>query len=199
MRTTNPSSSFTNSNAEEDAFIASFQADDVPVEFLCDFDLPQRISLHSHKVGPFRAGMTTTVPLWMGLLLQDSLIVGKIVLPPFFEDVEALKEILQNEKTRDEFQEGLPYFYFEIAHKLHSLLSPSAQLLLQDIGWVRVDKLQRQFQQLMMQNSNSGATTVLPKLIPIPNICSHEMLLLRQFIQQGLQDYQKLLPSSSGK
>jgi GINS complex protein len=93
------------SNAEFSSFYAAFRADDTLMEILPALDYQPPLSSHSTlflstlpstSFGPFKAGIASTVPLWMAVVLQQRSF-ATIILPSWLS-ISNLTSILQFEK-----------------------------------------------------------------------------------------------------
>jgi GINS complex subunit 2 len=182
-------------------FFAAFRADDVLVEMVPSLDFSHRIPLLSGTtVGPFKAGISVAVPLWLALTLQQRQLCT--ISPPLWLTAENLMEIIHYEKTQGLLwadTDRLPAHYYETAKRLASTATATAvtndksvALLVQDLLELRLDKLRQQFQQLLSKNEQPQHL-----LVEINGIGSQELAVLRKFIQQALNDQQQLGTNSS--
>jgi GINS complex protein len=155
----------------------------------------------SGPVGPFKAGISSQVSLWLAISLYQKSLCS-ISLPEWLS-VDNLTEILAYERGNPNLwphSRRLPFYYYEIAHRLRmaqdscshtkSLIfrDPSVSLLIQDIAQVRLDKLRQEF-----QDSLSATTQELQALVN--GIASYELTLLKPFMIQALNDRQFLSES----
>jgi GINS complex subunit 2 len=182
------------------SFYSAFPADDLLVDIVPSLDAPQRFELLSsaHTIGPLHAGVTTQVPLWLAVFLQQRSLCR--IAPPSWWSVENLSRILEFERSHVELwtvQGKLPRHYYELFQRLQSSSSLSRDhnhkaiaVLIQDIFQVRCDKLQQQFQTLLKENAGN-------LLVNVNGIASQELALLRPFVIQALNDQHQLSSSSN--
>jgi GINS complex protein len=182
---------------------ASFSAENTPITVIPAFSSKARMSLLSSpqqkSVGPFVAGMPVTVPLWMAKVLYQKQL-AQIQLPEWLA-VDRLKAILQEEKTNELLTTQLPFYYYEIARSLTSVLNTSSDgsatnqqaslVVLQDLVAVRIDKIRQNFHDL------SRETLVyidgeLP-MIAVTGIASVELNKVGPFLQRAFSDYGYLI------
>jgi hypothetical protein len=176
-------------------FYAAFRADDVPMDIVPSFDLSSRIKLLSHTaVGPFKAGISTAVPLWFALTLRQRSLCT-ISLPDWLT-AENLVEIIAYEKREGSLfsdQSRLPAAYFEIAKRLLTAgtdtVDKSVSLLVQDLLSVRLDKLRQQFQTLF----SDVASDRTDLFVTVNGIGTQELAILHRFVRQALNDQNYLL------
>jgi hypothetical protein len=184
--------------------LSAFRADDSLVEIIPQFTLAQPLLLHScsKAVGPWQAGIPTTVPLWLACHLQ---IKRLCTLPtPTWLSVTNLAHILSFERKesilwRDASR--LPHDYYQIAQRMS--LEPAVQLLVKDLWQVRMDKLRQQFQDLLRQQQeptlaggddyeNNADVPPPPLVVEITGMGSAEIALLQKTVQRALRDQDKL-------
>ncbi|CAB9502451.1 GINS protein PSF2 [Seminavis robusta] len=200
---------------ELSSFRSAFLADDSLVTIIPDFDYSHDIPLMSGsaKVGPFRAGIPTEVPLWFALMLQQRSLCSLKVLD--WLATENLTNVKQHETTQttlapttsttntttnDNDGATLPFYYAELGQRFVSAKSHSqaaqapkaSRLLLQDIAQVRLDKLRQQFQQLTRQQMANPNICVA-----VPGIASAELATLKPLITQALNDQRFLATSAA--
>lgn len=205
------------------SFRSAFLADDSLVTIVPDFDFANRIPLLSSTVpvGPFRAGIPTTVPLWFALMLQQRSLCSLQVLD--WLSTDHLTRVKQHEATQStltptsssssgddnnnnnnkESQEEvltLPFYYAELGQRFVSCKTyteaaqapKASRLLLQDIAQIRLDKLRQQFQELTRQQMDN------PNLcVAVPGIASAELASLKPLITRALNDQRFLATSSA--
>jgi hypothetical protein len=187
-------------------YYAAFRADDVPVNIVPSFDYSSKIPLLSNTaVGPFKSGMTCTVPLWFALTLRQRSLCS--IQQPDWLTAENLVEIIATEKqSRALFTDSsrLPPAYYEIAKRLtqpdgnnNSSNSSSGAgggdgksiaLLVQDLLSIRLDKLRQQFQGFLADLADQTALTV-----DVNGIGTQELAILQRFVRQALNDQNYLL------
>ncbi|CAB9506940.1 GINS protein PSF2 [Seminavis robusta] len=204
---------------ELSSFRSAFLADDSLVTIIPDFDYSHDIPLMSAstKVGPFRAGIPTEVPLWFALMLQQRSLCSLKVLD--WLATENLTRVKQHETTQttltpttstttstttttndSDDTTTLPFYYAELGQRFVSAKSHSqaaqapkaSRLLLQDIAQVRLDKLRQQFQQLTRQQMANPSICVA-----VPGIASAELATLKPLITQALNDQRFLATSAA--
>jgi len=178
---------------------ASFSAENTPITIIPAFSskvpLPLLSSPHQNGVGPFVAGLPITVPLWMAKLLYQKQL-AQIQLPDWL-GVDRLKAMLQEEKTNDLLTSQLPFYYYEIARSLTSVLNGSsdgsatnqqaALVILQDLVAVRIDKIRQNFHDLSIETL-VHLDGELP-IIAVTGIASVELNKVGPFLQRAFSDY----------
>jgi hypothetical protein len=199
----------TSTSDDLSCYYAAFRADDVPVNIVPSFDYSSKIPLLSNTaVGPFKAGMTCTVPLWFALTLRQRSLCS--IQQPNWLTAENLVEIIATEKqSRALFTDSsrLPAAYYEIAKRLTQPDSnnnntsnsssgagdgKSVALLVQDLLSIRLDKLRQQFQGFLADLSDQTALTV-----DVNGIGTQELAILQRFVRQALNDQNYLLVGNS--
>lgn len=146
------------------------------------------------SIGPFTAGVTTQVPLWMALYLVQRKMAR--IVPPDWLDEAHLKEVLREEGESDSFSPQLPPHYQSMArsilaalHQQNESVAPSIAILLQDVETLRLDKIRQQLFVLSRETLPQAAT--LP-IITTHHMGSLERQFLRPFLQQVLEDHTAL-------
>jgi hypothetical protein len=202
----------TSTSDDLSCYYAAFRADDVPVNIVPSFDYSSKIPLLSHTaVGPFKAGMTCTVPLWFALTLRSRSLCS--IPQPEWCTAENLVDIIAQEKqSRALFTDSdrLPAQYYEIAKRLTQASDAnsstsgtggsgagggdgkSVALLVQDLLSIRLDKLRQQFQGFLADLSDQTALTV-----DVNGIGTQELAILQRFVRQALNDQNYLLVGNS--
>lgn len=187
---------------------ASFSAENTPITVIPAFSSKAPLALLSSQqqtsAGPFVAGMPVAVPLWMAKLLYQKQL-AQIQLPDWLS-VDRLRVLLQEEKSNELLTTHLPFYYYEIARSLTSVLNASsdgsstnqqaALVVLQDLVAVRIDKIRRNFHDL------SRETLVhidgeLP-MIAVTGIASVELNKVGPFLQKAFSDYGYLVRNVKG-
>ena len=182
---------------------SSFLAGDESIQIVPAFNLPE-MGLISGAIGPFHAGITATVPLWLATMLRRRKL-AKIVPPPWL-DADVLREVLRFERDPREasFSPELPLRHAEIARAVMSACRagagsgtsaggtdaevPNADtvgILLRDIQDARMDKIRKNVHTL-----SSGVLRERTKeeiIIDITNIGSLEMQQIRPFLTEALR------------
>jgi GINS complex subunit 2 len=139
-----------------------------------------RLNLLAGDVGPFRAQIPVSVPLWAAIALRAK---GKAaILPPDWMDVARLEEVLKAERSAEGYQE-LPFHYIELATVLLKHAGDAfgerrqkVQDLFETIRSVRFAKLERGLRTL-------DGTQLAIKLT---NVCAMELNVLRPFTLTAL-------------
>jgi hypothetical protein len=200
----------TSTSDDLSCYYAAFRADDVPVNIVPSFDYSSKIPLLSNTaVGPFKAGMTCTVPLWFALTLRQRSLCS--IQQPDWLTAENLVEIIATEKqSRALFTDSsrLPAAYYEIAKRLTQASDKnssnssssggaggdgkSVALLVQDLLSIRLDKLRQQFQGFLAELNDQTALTV-----DVNGIGTQELAILQRFVRQALNDQNYLLVGNS--
>jgi GINS complex subunit 2 len=163
---------------------SSFVAGDESILVIPSFTFPKPLQLLSREsVGPFTAGISVTVPLWMALLFQERHLCT--IVPPSWMTVESLKSILVDEQTLQTFSTKLPYYYLDIARALTTVQDKdSVLLLLNDISTVRMDKIRTNLHSL---SEELASTTTLP-MIDVTGISSLELAAIQPLVVQLFGD-----------
>ena len=180
---------------------ASFSAENTPITVIPAFSSKTPLSLLSSQqqksVGPFVAGMPVTVPLWMAKLLYQKQL-AQIQIPDWLA-VDRLKATLQEEKTNELLTTDLPFYYYEIARSLTSVLNASssdgsfttnqqaALVIVHDLVAVRIDKIRQNFHELSRETlvHREGE---LP-MIAVTGIASVELNKVGPFLQEAFSSY----------
>ncbi len=184
---------------------SSFSAENTPITIVPAFSsrkspLTLLSSPHQQSVGPFVAGMPTNVPLWMAKLLYQKQL-AQIKLPDWLS-VDRLTVILKEEKTSELLTNHLPFYYYEIARSLTSVLNQracdggsgqqqAALVVLQDLVAVRIDKIRQNFHELSRETLVHVAED-LP-MIAVTGIASVELNKVGPFLQRAFSDYGYLI------
>lgn len=169
-------------------FHAAFCADDTCVEILPEFDLTVALPLLSSgtRIGPWKAGIASTVPLWLALQLQAKSLAR--IVPPDWLEVNNLKAIIDFEKNNELLfadETRLPRHYGSIGRRIvkdQGVLS----LLLQDVLDTRLDKLRQQFLSVLKDTSEHDV------MATVNGIAAEEIALLQDFFAQALHDQYQL-------
>lgn len=169
-----------------ECFQQTFEADDVWIDFLPNFDGPALNLISCHKkVGPFQAGLPCRTPLWLARSLHSKSL-GTWVDPSWMT-VENLRQIIHFEKTNAELSKELPFEYYSVGKRLTEPHNPTVALLLEDLLECRVDKLRHQFQGILKEKST--AMDQPPELlVTVTGIGQTELALLRNVVTKALED-----------
>ncbi|DAZ96437.1 TPA: hypothetical protein N0F65_006483 [Lagenidium giganteum] len=131
--------------------------------------------------GPFQAGITTQVPLWLAIMLKQ-LNKCRIITPSWLA-VDFLTARLEREKQSDVF-EKLPYHYLEFASLLFKNAPEDVEQiehvrsLLEDLQNVRQDKIRNGLYKISTDVQNGGTAYA----IQMNNIAGLEINSVRQFM-----------------
>jgi GINS complex subunit 2 len=165
---------------------SAFLAGDEIVQVVPSFSTSAPLELLSvPRLGPFRAGVSTDMPLWLALLLEKRNL-AKIV-PPEWLSVETLRRVLQWEQTQDLFSPLLPFYWQPLARSL--VLDARIQILIQDIATVRMDKIRRNLYTLSKQSLSQETT--LP-IVNVTGIGALELAAIYSFVQTSFGQHLKL-------
>jgi GINS complex subunit 2 len=167
---------------------AAFQADDELIEIIPKFDLDHPLPLLSASpmsVGPFKAGILARVPLWLALFLQHGAFC-EVAPPQWLQHLAAVLDYERTHATLFADETKLPRHYYEFGKRLE--LEKSAEVLLNDVLQVRIDKLRHQFQTVLSDKDRMEESL----LLAVDGIGSQELALLRDFVCQALNDQQAL-------
>lgn len=190
---------------------STFLANDEHITIVPSFNLPQPIDLISGKVGPFRAGMDVSVPLWLGTMLRRRKLAK--IIPPTWLDQDVLKNVLRFERDPNEasFSPDLPFRHAEIANSILKSCRagsgtgsaagdasgdneiPNAdqvKVLLEDIQSVRMDKIRRNVHQL--SSSTLKTRSRIENIIDVTNIGSNEMHSIKPFVTEAFKMHREL-------
>jgi len=190
---------------------STFLANDEHITIVPSFNLPQPIELISGKVGPFRAGMDVSVPLWLGTMLRRRKLAK--IIPPTWLDQDVLKNVLRFERDPNEasFSPDLPFRHAEIANSILKSCRagsgtgsaagdasgdneiPNAdqiKVLLEDIQSVRMDKIRRNVHQL--SSSTLKTRSKIENIIDVTNIGSNEMHSIKPFVTEAFKMHREL-------
>ena len=185
---------------------STFLAGDEPITIIPSFNLSEPMELLSGIVGPFRAGMDATVPLWLATMLRRRKLAK--IIPPSWLDVEVLRDVLRFERDPNEeiFSPDLPFRHAEISRAILSACRagsgtgsaagdaggdteiPNAdqvKLLLEDIASVRMDKIRRSVHQLSSSTLKTRSKKEI--IIDVTNIGSLEMHAIKPFVTQAFR------------
>jgi len=188
------------STAEMTSFYTAFRADDTLIHVLPNFDYASTLPLSSSvPAGPFKAGISTAVPLWMALFLQQRSLAT--ISPPSWLNTENLASIIKYEKREGSLfddETKLPANYYEIAKRLTAGAnkienSDAIALLVQDLLEIRIDKLRQQFQTLLTDTVDTDLT------VAVNGIGTQELAILRAFVTRALADQHFLAADNSNK
>jgi GINS complex subunit 2 len=165
---------------------SAFLAGDELVECVPSFSTDMPLELLSVvKLGPLRAGIPISMPLWLALLLEKRNLAN--ISAPTWLSVDNLKAVLEWEQTRETFSPALPYYWQPLARHLGK--DEAVKILLQDIAMVRMDKIRRNLHTLSKQSLSSEST--LP-IVTITGIGALELASIHSFVQMSFHQHLKL-------
>jgi GINS complex protein len=184
--------------------IASFRADDSIVDIIADFDLPIPLYLSSSiPVGPFKAGISTKVPLWMAVVLEQRSLAR--ISPPPWLSVESLTSVIAYERREASLfhdETKLPLNYYELSKRIlvTNNNNDAVALLVQDLLDIRLDKLRQQFQTLIHERTMEASGRDDDIIIEVNGIGTRELAILHDFVTQALSDksfLEEVVPSEN--
>jgi len=200
------------SNPHRSHSLANFLALDASIDIVPNFSYkaPLTFLVTQTNVGPFYAGVNTSVPLWMAIYLRKRNRC-RIVAPEWMS-VDHLKAVLAFESTKDTFSTQLPFHYKEISRtilqtcgagrsQVHASGGESEELphaeqirvLLEDISTVRMDKIRRSVHELSAVNMRSTK----PIVIDVTGMGSTEMVTVKPFLERACGDHLRLVKAGS--
>ena len=190
---------------------SEFLAGDELVTIVPSFSYPKPLELISRpSVGPFQAGLETSVPLWLVLLSRQKRLCQ--IQAPSSMEVSVLRSILHKEQTTETYLIRLPCRYLETSRSLlatgESVMDqPDAvRILLQDICTVRTDKIRRNLHTLSEEALATPHTLPVIEVTDISSLetatvsssctkaCQHHLLLSRP--ERSTLSKQKTMTSS---
>jgi hypothetical protein len=174
---------------------SSFCAENMLVTVIPSFNYDETIPLiscpHQTNLGPFRAGLPATVPLWIAKTLHQRKL-AQIELPDWLDSEQKLVEILHEERESGLLTNKLPFYYYEIARSLDFCLPKQTQVVLQDVVSLRSDKLRQHFHELskteLQVRPNYDEDYELP-MFSVTGIASYELNKVGPFLQRAFSDY----------
>merc|ERR1711934_509673 len=146
-----------------------FVSEDEEVKIIPKFQMAAVNMIEHGSIGPFRAQIPISVPLWLALSLRKSGFC--LIKPPYWLDLAWLRAKLEEGREDDLFFTSLPFHYMEIASQLLSIASedvPEASTIrsvLLDLEAVRHAKLRKGFMsidgsQMAIQFKNVSAMEI---------------------------------------
>jgi len=167
--------------------------------------------LISHNpLGPFYAGVSTTVPLWVAIYLRKRNLCRLII--PSWMSVENLKSVLESEvANKDTFSDYtvLPFRYKEISRSILQACGVSRsqahasseeiphaehiRLLLEDISTTRMNKIRRNIHRF----SAETLSDTKPVFLTVTGIGSAEINAIKPFLENAFRDHLRLISASS--
>eukprot|EP00978_Attheya_sp_CCMP212_P020163 scaffold57308_cov55-Attheya_sp.AAC.4 len=175
-----------------------FLAGETDIRISPNFNYKLPIGLVSRKVGPFRAGIDTVVPLWLAVFLRRRSL-ARILLPDWMQ-VERLQQVLQYERDPDRasFSPDLPLRHAEISRAVLAACGSDGEIpnvdqirvLLEDICTVRMDKIRRNVHTISAQSMPQNRSV---PIIDVTGIGSLEMQAIRPFVTSMFRDQKALV------
>ncbi|XP_018328230.1 DNA replication complex GINS protein PSF2 [Agrilus planipennis] len=165
-----------------------FIAENELVQVISNFNSPV-IALIKGNVGPFRAGLTTHVPLWLAVNLRQRR-QCKIV-PPSWMNVDDLEECKTREKNLRIFTKMPSDHYIEVAKLLLDCSSddiPQAdeiRTIIKDIWDIRMAKIRNSVNSLIKNSSSFAALDNLTmfeinSMMPLVPACLSQIMRLKK-------------------
>ena len=214
--TDNSSYSSTSSlNPQRIQSIKTFLASDTIVTIIPSFsyDDPMNFLLTHESVGPFQAGIETSLPLWIAIHLRKRNLCR--LKCPSWMNVEKLKGVLRYERDPHELSlsDELPFRYAEISHAIFQACGmgrsavhasgglsgneeiPQAEvvrLLLEDITMVRMEKIRRSIHEISAESMSKSLDKPMNP-INAKGMGSMEMAAIQPFLQRAFEDHFKIL------
>jgi GINS complex subunit 2 len=192
--------------------ITHFLAMDTTIDIvpLFNYKSPLDFLISHNSVGPFYAGVSTTVPLWMALYLRKRNLC-RLIVPPWMS-LENLKSVLESEvANKDTFSEYnvLPFRYKEISRSILQACGVSRsqahasseeiphaeqiRLLLEDISTTRMNKIRRS----VYGFSTVNLSDTKPEIINVSGIGSAEINAIKPFLENAFRDHLRLISASN--
>mmetsp|Transcript_12130 Transcript_12130/g.22714 ORF Transcript_12130/g.22714 Transcript_12130/m.22714 type:complete len:365 (-) Transcript_12130:855-1949(-) len=220
--TTDPSSSsfLTYLHPQRVQALNTFLASDTIVTIIPSFSykLPPSTAtdflLTHESVGPFQAGIETTVPLWIAIHLRKRNLC-KLKCPPWMQ-VENLKRILRQERLPENQQiltNDLPFRFAEISSAILQACGagrsavhasgglggneevPQAEVvrvLLEDISMVRMEKIRNSIHKISAEIMSEKLDRPMMSL-NVGGMGSMEMAAIKPFLERAFEDHLKLV------
>lgn len=211
-------SSITNNNPQRISSLKTFLASDEAITIIPVFTYDSKLSeflLTQNNIGPFIAGESTTVPLWLAIYLRKRNLC-RLVAPSWL-NVPFLKNVLQSERVSESFSTELPFRYMEISRSIIQAIGagrsaaqasggggalgseevPQVEMirvLLEDISTVRMDKIRRS-----VHTMSAGYMSLEKPMPPIDvtGIGAAEMAAVKPFLESAFQDHLKIVRSGT--
>mmetsp|Transcript_25999 Transcript_25999/g.30642 ORF Transcript_25999/g.30642 Transcript_25999/m.30642 type:complete len:245 (-) Transcript_25999:125-859(-) len=215
MAASTSSNTVTNaSNPQRIQSLKAFLASDEPIIIVPSFNYkaPLAFLLTQTSVGPFHAGVNTTVPLWLGVYLRKRNLCRLVA--PIWMNEDTLKDVLAHERKEDDFSKDLPFRYMEIARtvlqscgagrsQVHATGGdveeiPKAEqirVLLEDIGTVRMDKIRRNVHALSAETMGSRSRPM--PVLDVTGIGAIEMAAVKPFLEGAFEDHLRLIKAGT--
>lgn len=121
-----------------------FMAEQEYVSIIPKFSDMRRIHLIAGDIGPFRAGIPVSVPIWVAITLRNK--EKCTIIPPEWMDVDLLENKLEEEKNSRFFTKMPSDHYMSIAHLIFSTAGQDIEnaekikTLIKDIWDLRISK-----------------------------------------------------------
>lgn len=192
--------------------ITNFLAMDSTIDIVPSFNdkSPFEDLISRNSIGPFYAGVSTTVPLWIALYLRKRNLCRLIV--PAWMSLENLKRVLEAEVAdKDKFSDYtvLPFRYKEISRSIFQACGvvrsqahasseeiPHAEqirVLLEDISTTRMNKIRSNIHRF----STGELRDTEPLIIDVTGIGSAEINAIKPFLENAFRDHLRLISASS--
>jgi GINS complex subunit 2 len=192
--------------------ITNFLAMDSTIDIVPSFNYKSQLDfLISHNsVGPFYAGVNTTVPLWIALYLRKRNLC-RLVIPEWMS-LENLKNVLDAEvadKEKFSNYDSLPFRYKEISRSIFQACGvgrshaqevyeeiPNVEqirILLEDIGTTRMNKIRNN-----VHGFSAGLLSeTKPIILTVDGIGSAEINAIRPFFETVFRDHLRMISASA--
>lgn len=220
--TTDPSSSsfLTYLHPQRVQALNTFLASDTIITIIPSFSYKSPPSTTSdfllthESVGPFQAGIETTVPLWIAIHLRKRNLC-RLKCPPWMQ-VENLKRVLRQERLPENQQiltNDLPFRFAEISRAILQACGagrsavhasgglggneevPQAEVvrvLLEDISMVRMEKIRNSIHKISAENMSESLEKPMISL-NVGGMGSMEMAAIKPFLERAFEDHFKLV------
>ncbi|KAK8900092.1 DNA replication complex GINS protein PSF2 [Tritrichomonas musculus] len=159
---------------EELTFIAENSKINITPHFTAD-----KIKLLSGEFGPFTAGYSTKIPLWLALFLYSSQLCD--LIPPEWLNTSYLKKWVEKERQDKETLSKLPKDYMEISftffNRASSIISDCDQVkdLINRLWELRIEKIRKTIGEQSSETIDQ---------YQFPNITQMELYLFREPISR---------------
>ena len=189
--------------------LTNFLAMDTTIDIVPLFNYKSKMDfLISHdSVGPFYAGISTSVPLWIAVYLRRRNFC-RLILPSWMS-LDNLKAVLEMEvANKDKFSdyESLPFRYKEISRcilqacgvsRSHAHVSSSEEIphveqirvLLEDISTTRMNKIRSNVHGF----STGNLRDTKPFILNVNGIGSAEMNAVKPFLENAFRDHLRFI------
>lgn len=205
--------------------LKTFLASDEPIQIIPIFSYKTQLSeflVTQRNVGPFVAGETATVPLWLGIYLRKRNLCRLVA--PYWLNVQHLKGVLAHERdpNKEQFSQELPFRYLEISRSILQTIGagrsaahasggggagvgneeiPQVEIirvLLEDISTVRRDKIRRNIHTISAEIMGSSMERPVG-VVDVSGIGAAEMAAVKPFLGRAFEDHLRLVRSGTGR